>query len=216
MVTACPPDNGNHRHPLPCVTHPPQPSPLPCLTHPPPTRCPRRVPRRDHRAPSAPAAVMQRSFGGAAAAAAPCAAPPVPGSATSRSHPGRQLRAPACSFPPPRKDPVQQPSRRSKGARGEPRAAPGARRPHAAGMEPGRAKRSWEWGGVGVVPNPRHRGRVGGSLTQQQPAGARGAQERGEHPCGAARSVQPRTAARSRRAPGPPRPARSPSIGRYF
>lgn len=76
----------------------------------------------------------------------------------------------------------------------------------------------------------------GEALTQQQPAGARGAQERGEHPCGAARRVQPRTAARSPRTrarslrapcapgrapraperPGPPGPARSCSIGRYF
>lgn len=206
MVTACPPDNGNHRHPLPCVTHPPQPSPLPCLTHPPPTRCPRRVPRRDHRAPSAPAAVMQRSFGGAAAAAAPCAAPPVPGSATSRSHPGRQLRAPACSFPP-RKDPVQQPSRRSKGARGEPRAAPAARRPHAAGMEPGRAKRSWEWGGWVVLCRiPATGAGLGAhspSSSQPEPAEPRsGASIPAARPAPCSRAL--------RRAPGAPPARRAP------
>lgn len=76
--------------------------------------------------------------------------------------------------------------------------------------EPGTRERGGE---RDKPPLPR---RVGGALTQQQPAGARGAQERGEHPCGAApapRSAHCGAHCAPRR-PGPPRPAHSPPLPR--
>lgn len=80
------------------------------------------------------------------------------------------------------------------------------------------AGKQGEGRGEGQTPQPR---RAGGALTQQQPPGARRAQERGEHPCGAApapRSAHcgahcaPRRLCPAR--PAPPRPARSPPLPR--
>lgn len=100
------------------------------------------------------------------------------------------------------------PEAASEGSAQYHRAKAGSASPPAA--EKGTGKQG-EGRGEGQTPLPR---RLGGALTQQQPAGARGAQERGEHPCGAApapRSAHCGAHCAPRR-PGPPRPAHSPPL----
>lgn len=150
-VTLCPAAPRSSTHPAAGA--------LPRLTHPPPARCPGRVPRRDHRAPSAPAAGPGRGY---ATRLRRSPLPPPPQSRLPvpplRSHAAKypvSILAVSCALPPApslRKDPVQHPFRRSKGARGELGAAPGARPPHAAGMEPGSTERSGERGGLCRIP----------------------------------------------------------------
>lgn len=97
------------------------------------------------------------------------------------------------------------PEAASEGSAQYHRAKAGRASPPAA--EKGAGKQG-EGRGEGQTPLPRW---LGGALTQQQPAGARGAQERGEHPCGAApppRSAHCGAHCAPRR-PAPPRPAQS-------